>query len=227
MLSGAVVPAGVVFWLALAGAQAEDVRFAGAVWQGERELVLLEFARGPGCRLEIGESCRGYVLEARAGETLRLVGPAGAVALDLAAPGAELRSAGPPPVPVPEPPAPEPPTPAPEPAPEGEPAARTLSRDEVRLRLPSELPRILSGSTVVPRIVGSESAGLELVSFPMDTVLGETGLVPGDVLLSVNGREVRGVESLAVLVQRFQTADELQILVDRSGELVPLTLTFQ
>ena len=99
---------------------------------------------------------------------------------------------------------------------------RRFSRDEVRLRLATELPRILTGATVVPRIEGDEVVGLELVSFPTDTILGETGLLPNDVLLRVNDREVRGVESLAVLVQRFQTASRIELAVERGGEVVSL-----
>ena len=92
----------------------------------------------------------------------------------------------------------------------------------MRLRLQSELPRILSSAVVAPRVLGNEIVGLELVAFPTDTVLGETGLVPGDVLLEVNGREVRGAESLAVLVQRFQTASQVELTVDRDGEVFPI-----
>ena len=97
-----------------------------------------------------------------------------------------------------------------------------FSRQDVRLRLATELPRILSDSRVQPRIRGGEIIGLELVSFPMDTVLGQTGLLPGDVLLAVNGREVRGMESLGVLLQRFQSASEVDITIDRSGLVVSL-----
>ena len=102
-----------------------------------------------------------------------------------------------------------------------------LSRDDVRLRLQSELPRILAGAVVAPRVEGRDVVGLELVSFPVDTVLGETGLVPGDVLLAVNGRAVRGAESLAVLIQRFQTASRIELTVDRAGAVFPLRYRFE
>ncbi len=99
---------------------------------------------------------------------------------------------------------------------------RRFSRDEVRLRLASELPRILTGAVVAPRVLGNEVVGLELIDFPTDTLLGETGLAPGDVLMEVNGREVRGMESLAILAQRFQTARELELQVERAGEVMSL-----
>ena len=120
-------------------------------------------------------------------------------------------------------PGPAPPvSPAPPPRAASGGGERRFSRDEVRLRLATELPRILTGATVVPRIDGDEVVGLELVSFPTDTILGETGLLPNDVLLRVNDREVRGVESLAVLVQRFQTASRIELAVERGGEVLSL-----
>lgn len=123
----------------------------------------------------------------------------------------------------------DPATPAPTEAPPGAATGgeRRFSRDEVRLRLATELPRILTGATVLPRIRGDEVVGLELVSFPADTILGETGLLPNDVLLRVNDREVRGVESLAILAQRFQTANRLELAVERNGEVVSLRYTIE
>ena len=127
------------------------------------------------------------------------------------------------------PPPPDPATPAPTESPPGAATGgeRRFSRDEVRLRLATELPRILTGATVLPRIRGDEVVGLELVSFPADTILGETGLLPNDVLLRVNDREVRGVESLAILAQRFQTANRLELAVERNGEVVSLRYTIE
>ncbi len=203
-------------------AAAQEVRFAGIVRQGERAIVLLEFPSGPGCRLVGEEECRGVRLVGIQGETVTLLGMEGRFELELA----DVRMPPQPPLQIETEPAAEP-VAAPEPPPAAvADAPRRFSRDDVRLRLPAELPRILSASTVVPRILGSEVAGLELIAFPMDTVLGETGLLPGDVLLRVNGREVRGIESLAVLVQRFQTAEELELLVERRGEPVRLVLNF-
>lgn len=129
-----------------------------------------------------------------------------------------------PPPPVPDPAANDPAAPSPGGVTGGE---RRFSRDEVRLRLATELPRILTGATVLPRIRGDEVVGLELVSFPTDTILGETGLQPNDVLLRVNDREVRGVESLAILAQRFQTANRLELAVERNGEVVSLRYTIE
>ncbi len=218
--------------LAMAAPLPESVRFVGVARQGDREVALLEFGSGPGCRLMQGEECRGLRLVGLEGGVLTLIGEEGTFALELSAghsSGKEAMSRSPERLSAvrrePEAPAD---SVTERPSASADTAERRLfSRDEVRLRLPGELPRILSASTLIPRIIGSEVAGLELVSFPEDTILGETGLLPGDVLLSVGGREVRGVESLAVLVQRFQTADRLDLLVDRNEQILTLTLEFQ
>ena len=210
------------------------IRLYGVVRQQEAGVALLQFGDGRPLALRVGESHRGFTvvrvlaggvrLRASGGQTLELDLP------ETLAP--EAGEPSPAPEAVAETPPPAEPAPGSEPAPPPIPAPvvpnqrdtgeRTFSRDDVRLRLQSELPRILSSAVVAPRVLGNEVVGLELVAFPTDTVLGETGLVPGDVLLAVNGREVRGAESLAVLVQRFQTASQIELSVDRDGEVFPL-----
>lgn len=216
------------------------IRLYGIVQQRDGGVALLQFAEGRPLALRVGEIHRGFTVLRVLDDGVELKAPDGQmleVGLpdSLVPPESGTSSAGReapvetrPPVEVPagaETPGPEPPPdeaqtpPLPPPREAGE---RTFSRDDVRLRLQSELPRILSSAVVAPRVLGNEIVGLELVAFPTDTVLGETGLVPGDVLLEVNGREVRGAESLAVLVQRFQTASEVELTVDRDGEVFPI-----
>ena len=214
------------------------IRLYGVVQQRDGGVALLRFAEGRPLALRVGETHRGFTVLRVLPDGVELEAPDGRafeVSLpDVAVPtgSGEPPAAAGTPVETPAvaeiPAAPEAGAPehlavdartSPPPRDTGE---RTFSRDDVRLRLQSELPRILSSAVVAPRVLGNEVVGLELVAFPTDTVLGETGLVPGDVLLAVNGREVRGAESLAVLVQRFQTASQVELTVDRDGEVFPL-----
>ena len=217
---------------------APAIRLYGVVRQPGGGVALLRFGAGRPVALQVGESHRGFTVREVLADGVQLEAPDGQT-LDVALPDtltfADSRELPPGPEPpiesgapaeVPSPPEmtpSEPPLAIPQPRPASpERGERRLSRDDVRLRLQSELPRILAGAVVAPRVLGNEVVGLELVAFPTDTVLGEIGLTPGDVLLAVNGREVRGAESLAVLVQRFQTASEIEITVDRDGEIFPL-----
>ena len=214
------------------------IRLFGVLRQQETGVALLQFGEGRPLALRVGESHRGFkVLRVFAGGVQLRAPDRQVLELDLpeapvppetmdgpAAPETDVETplpAEPPSGSEPTPPSP-PPIGAPAPSDSRDGGERTFFRDDVRLRLQSELPRILSSAVVAPRVLGNEVVGLELVTFPTDTVLGETGLVPGDVLLAVNGREVRGAESLAVLVQRFQTASQIELSVDRDGEVFPL-----
>lgn len=240
-----------------AAQETRDIRLLGLMRQGDRSVALLQFGPRRPTRLLVGETGRGWTLVAVEADRVRLESASGrTVEIPLPEP-AEVPPASAtdeiePPTAPPE--APEaapavteareeeplvhaPPNPAgADPAPTAARASssgaatggeRRFSRDEVRLRLATELPRILTGATVLPRILGDEVVGLELVSFPTDTILGETGLQPNDVLLRVNDREVRGVESLAILAQRFQTASRLELAVERNGEVVSLRYTIE
>ena len=219
-------------------AERPAIRLYGVVQQRDGGVALLRFAEGRPLALQVGETHHGFTVVRVLGDGVELETPDGQM-LEVGLPDMAVpaETGEPPPIPgtpvEPRPPAEMPAGPgagAPErPAveaqaspPPREKGERTFSRDDVRLRLQSELPRILSSAVVAPRVLGNEVVGLELVAFPTDTVLGETGLVPGDVLLAVNGREVRGAESLAVLVQRFQTASQVELTVDRNGEVFPL-----
>ena len=217
---------------------APAIRLYGVVRQRDGGVALLRFGAGRPVALRVGESHRGFTVREVLADGVQLEAPDGrtlAVALPDTLTLAESGELAP----VPEPPMEsealaevpspseltpfEPPPAIPQPSPASpERGERRFSRDDVRLRLQSELPRILAGAVVAPRVLGNEVVGVELVAFPTATVLGEAGLIPGDVLLAVNGREVRGAESLAVLVQRFQTASEIEITVDRDGEIFPL-----
>lgn len=214
------------------------IRLYGVVQQRDAGVALLRFAEGRPLALQVGETHRGFTVVRVLADGVELEAPDGR-SLEVGLPDvAVLTGSGEPPA-IPETPvetrapteipagpeagAPErPAVDAQASRPPRDTGERTFSRDDVRLRLLSELPRILSRAVVAPRVLGNEVVGLELVAFPTDTVLGETGLVPGDVLLAVNGREVRGAESLAVLVQRFQTASQVELTVDRNGEVFPL-----
>lgn len=215
-----------------------DIRLYGVVQQRDGGVALLQIAGGRPLALRVGEVHRGFTvlevladaiqLKAPDGQMLEVSLPDSLTLPEMTEPAAsrETPVETRPPAEIPGGPetaaAEPPPVEARTPSPPRETGARTFSRDDVRLRLQSELPRILSSAVVAPRVLGNEIVGLELVAFPTDTVLGETGLVPGDVLLEVNGREVRGAESLAVLVQRFQTANQVELTVDRDGEVFPI-----
>ena len=53
-------------------------------------------------------------------------------------------------------------------------------------------------------------------------IVSDAGLLPGDVLLSINGEPLRGLEALWEVLARLRRAEEIRVLVDRQGETVRL-----
>ena len=103
---------------------------------------------------------------------------------------------------------------------------RDFSRIETRARLEKEIPVILSDTELTPRVEEGQVRGLELLRLPDGTVLSETGLLPGDVLRSINDEPLRGLDSLWKILARHQNGDELRVVVERRGEIVRLAYAF-
>lgn len=99
---------------------------------------------------------------------------------------------------------------------------RAFSRAHAHQRLEKEIPVILSDTELTPKVVEGEVQGLELIRLPDGTVLSESGLLPGDVLKSINGEPLHGVDSLWTLLARFADVDELRVIVERKGKVVRL-----
>lgn len=103
---------------------------------------------------------------------------------------------------------------------------RSFSRAEATQRLEKEISVILSDTELTPRVVEGEVQGLELLRLPDGTVLSQSGLLPGDVVRSINEQPLRGLDSLWRLLARFADEDELRVVVDRHGEVVRFAYDF-
>ena len=175
-------------------------------------IALVRRAGGRRARaLRVGQEYVGYVLVEVTRNSAFLEGPDGGVRIAIAGttPLRALAS-----------------KPEPEPEPELLWVRRSFSRAEANRRIEKEIPVILSDTEVTPRVVEGEVQGLELLRLPDGTVLSESGLLPGDVVRSINEQPVRGVDSLWSLLARFADDDELRLVVDRRGEVVRFAYDF-
>ncbi len=170
-------------------------------------IALVRRAGGRRARaLRVGHEYTGYVLVEVTRNSAFLEGPYGGVRIAIAGSAAPTALAS-------------------EPEPErAEPellwVRRSFSRSEANQRLEKEIAVILSDTEVTPRVVEGEVQGLELLRLPDGTVLSESGLLPGDVLRSINEQPLRGLDSLWRLLARFAAAAELRVVVVRRGEVV-------
>ena len=175
-------------------------------------IALVRRAGGRRARaLRVGQEYVGYVLVEVTRNSAFLEGPDGGVRIAIAGttPLRALAS-----------------KPEPDPEPELLWVRRSFSRAEANRRIEKEIPVILSDTEVTPRVVEGEVQGLELLRLPDGTVLSESGLLPGDVVRSINEQPVRGVDSLWSLLARFADDDELRLVVDRRGEVVRFAYDF-
>jgi type II secretion system protein C len=99
---------------------------------------------------------------------------------------------------------------------------RAFPREIARARLEKEMPVILSETDLTPRVEEGEVRGLSVARLPDGTLLSETGLLPGDILVSINGEPLVGVEALWELIPRLVDQEEIRIVVRRRGEVLKL-----
>jgi type II secretion system protein C len=103
---------------------------------------------------------------------------------------------------------------------------RAFPRDVARERLEKEIPVILTGTDLAPEVQDGEVRGLNLARVPDGTLLSESGLLPGDILVSINGEPLRGVDALWALIARLVDQEEIRLVIRRRGETLKLAYAF-
>jgi len=103
---------------------------------------------------------------------------------------------------------------------------RAFPREAARARLEKEIPVILSETDLTPRVEEGEVRGLSVSRLPDGTLLSESGLLPGDILVSINGEPLVGVDALWEIIARLVDQDEIRIVVRRRGEVLKLAYAF-
>ncbi len=161
--------------------------------------------------LRVGQELHGYVLLEVAKGFVRLQGELGELRLFLAGAGAstapsekELSNDGR----------------------DSEWIRRAFPRAVARERLSKEIPVILSETDLTPRVEDGEVRGLSVARLPDGTLLSESGLLPGDILVSINGEPLSGVEALWELIARLVDQEEIRVVVRRRGETLKLAYAF-
>jgi type II secretion system protein C len=161
--------------------------------------------------LRLGQEVQGYVLVAIARGTVSLRGPEGDLDLKVAgAPAAAARNEAE----------------REKASPDSEWIRRAFPREVARARLEKEIPVILSETDLTPRVEDGEIRGLSVARLPDGTLLSETGLLPGDILVSINGEPLVGIDALWDLIARLVDQDEIRIVVRRRGEVLKLAYDF-
>ncbi len=77
---------------------------------------------------------------------------------------------------------------------------------------------LAQGATVVPNYKNGKKSGLKLVNVQSNSIYGQLGMSSGDVLMSVNGSDIRSQAHAMELMERFKEADSVVIAVERKGK---------
>lgn len=161
--------------------------------------------------LRVGQEVHGYVLVEVAKGFVRLQGRQGELRLFLAGAGASTAPS------------------EREPSNDGRDSEwirRSFPRAFARERLSKEIPAILSETDLTPRVEDGEVRGLSLARLPHGTLLSESGLLPGDILVSINGEPLSGVGALWDLIARLADQEEIRVVIRRRGKTLKLAYAF-
>ena len=89
-------------------------------------------------------------------------------------------------------------------------------------RLVSEVPVLLAEAELTPRREGGQIRGIRIENLPDQTLLSEAGLMPGDILLTLNEVEVDSLSQLIALYARLGSEGEIRLELLRGGERLSL-----
>ena len=103
----------------------------------------------------------------------------------------------------------------------------TLDRADVEARLAAEIPRILQQTTLVPVRDRGSVVGFSLTRFPEDSLLGDAGLRPGDIVTEINDVAIDSLQALISLWPAARMASQLHATVLRDGQPHQLAVTLR
>lgn len=104
---------------------------------------------------------------------------------------------------------------------------KTIKWATLETKLENEIEAILSQTSTVLRARDEAMDGLEIQHLAEGTLLAELGLLPGDVLLNLNGTSIDSVATLTGLYPAFASDGEIQVVADRRGQIVRIVASIQ
>lgn len=95
--------------------------------------------------------------------------------------------------------------------------AYSVDRKSMNAKL-EDRASLAKGATIVPNYKAGKKSGLKLVNIQGGSVYEQLGMKSGDVLMSVNGQDIRSQTHAMELMDRFREADSVTIAVERNGK---------
>lgn len=86
---------------------------------------------------------------------------------------------------------------------------------------------LASAARVVPTVRDGKPIGFKVYAIRADSVYGRLGLVNGDTLRSINGRELTSTDAMLDAYTRLHGATRLELVLERSGKPITLVTTIR
>ncbi len=101
---------------------------------------------------------------------------------------------------------------------------RKFSRKELKRRLRKEWPVLVKTTKVLSVRRDGKMIGFQISHLPIHSVLSDFGIIQGDIILTVNGVDLKGLKSLFNLLGFLPEMDHVEIGIERENQTLKLVL---
>jgi len=103
--------------------------------------------------------------------------------------------------------------------PEDRAVTKEFSRSYLEQRILAEWKMILDQIQISPHILEGQVRGFQLTKIPKGSLLSEIGLQKDDIILEINGEELKDKAFIISLIDRFKNDDHGEMTIKRNGKL--------
>ncbi|GAB4334032.1 MAG: hypothetical protein Kow0099_05990 [Candidatus Abyssubacteria bacterium] len=94
---------------------------------------------------------------------------------------------------------------------------RYINREQLTRQIGGSLVQLISDFRVSPNTVDNKPAGVRVDQAGSGPLASQTGILPGDIIKSVNGIRVNSMEDVIANSARLENSPEIRVVVERDG----------
>jgi general secretion pathway protein C len=102
-----------------------------------------------------------------------------------------------------------------------------FSRSYLEKRILTEWKMILDQTEISPHTIDGQVRGFKLTKIPEGSLLSEIGLQRNDIILRLNGEELKDKAFIISLIDKFKNDDRGELTIKRNGRLIRLELVLR
>ncbi len=90
-----------------------------------------------------------------------------------------------------------------------------------------DFTKVLQDAKATPNMVNGQIKGFRLTRIREDSIYQKAGLQNDDVVMEINGVPLNNAASAIRLLQGLRNENEIEVIVDRGGSQIPMSLSIQ